>query len=286
MNVYSWNTLHMIHELNHVQNSPICLAWNFYDRSCLTSEKNRIKAIMLQITGMLDSKKNTALCLQEVSGDLLLELQLFEKDFDIYWYKHTRIPRLDHHLVNLIDNPYVLQGEYLVTLVSKALGSKPHSFLQYGQPGKAALVVEIPLSPQSKLSGGQLLINTHISIVANGKKQLRWLLECYAKENVKKIIVGDYNKTRKELVTDLFISPSFREPETGLTTHMNGTCIDHILIDEATGSAEMKLCKITLVDQIQILSDLTTKKYVNHGAYNSMYADKISDHYPIRAIVT
>jgi hypothetical protein len=188
-NIYSWNTLHMIHEYNYNYNNSLVIP-NFLN------EKNRINMIVKRIKSLFDN--NFIISLQEVNGDLLNELQQIDK-VSIIFYKLERKPRLKNYDIKIYDD----ENEYLVILLyNKDIKLDYNIFEeQYIDPGKAALIIYIK-------NYDLCIINTHLPIDDfygnhyNGTYSLE-LLNKYILEYNRTIINGDFNKTYKLLIESL-----------------------------------------------------------------------------------
>ena len=185
--IYSLNTLHIVHEINYNSSSSFIL--NKY-----RNEQDRINDICTKIKSLL-LDDFLIICLQEVSGDLLVELlkicKLMNNNLTIYYYKIPRIPKCKYNIYN--NN-----NEYLVTMVYDNLEKNNFytEFIQYPDPGKSALIIFI-----NKLD--ICCINTHLPINNYNDQYYLEFLKYYINNYKNCLIIGDWNKSRFNIIQDL-----------------------------------------------------------------------------------
>lgn len=188
--IATWNTLHRYHEEKYVPKSKVLSAY--------PSESQRIKDQLKMIKKISKKNKNIIICLQEVSGDLLDQIELHYSDnYIIHHYKHNRTPK------KVIKKHYKDEGEYLVTMISTSFTMNTEiniDFKQFEKKGKALL--------SSILFDKFIIINAHISAFREGEKELidqvynafmKQYIECDILSNI--ILCGDFNRTLFETLS-------------------------------------------------------------------------------------
>jgi hypothetical protein len=187
--LYSWNVLHIIHELNHaIDSSPVLRKY--------PQEQTRLDDIVNTISKLI--KSDTIFCLQEVPCDLLDTLGHKLKDCAILGYRYSRIPKLKNpKLINPYDEP----AEHLVTIIHNDLLNNHEpttNTVQYADAGKAALLVDLPTVT---------IINTHVPAAMGTKGRINAFkqLHKFMVDNkiTNYILAGDMNASDIEIKTDL-----------------------------------------------------------------------------------
>ena len=183
--VKSWNVLHGVHEFNYqFQTSPVLKKYQCqYDPSkgYLASnyahlENQRIRDLAKTIKNELQF--NVVACLQEVPGNLLDLLKIENPDYICYSYKYPRLPILK----NLSGQLYSNSAEFLVTMAHKSLPINQVQTIQFDDPGKACLFLEM-----KDLS----ILNTHLSFGIERNKALDQIFAAAIAKNF--VLVGDMN---------------------------------------------------------------------------------------------
>jgi hypothetical protein len=239
--VISWNVLHRIHEIKYRFEDSVEL--KIYPR-----EEDRIKK-QIEILKKNLTGEYVICSLQEVSGDLLSAVENhFNDTFNIFGYKHPRIPTLvrsDGTLEPKVANipaPYTNPAEFLVTLVSKSIKLPiDQYFIQLKRTvatdkspvgeyeGKAALVL--------KLNNVLTIINGHFPIRNDIDIYMKDVFDDYVikKENRDFLIMGDFNSPFNIIYKEFKKRPKLKitgfakipKNEYSLTTHPVN--IDHII---------------------------------------------------------
>lgn len=172
--IFSWNVLHIVHEINHCSDSSLVIK----DGKTI-NEVLRIEQIIKQINDVYDPS-NTFICLQEVPGDL--RDKLIELKFNFYEYQLPRMPSVRN---SRFKNTKVYSNfaEYLITIVPKDL-TFTHSAVQYIDQGKSCLIVK-----NDKFS----ILNTHLPF--NAVERVDSLTKVYKAMSQQNnyILVGDTN---------------------------------------------------------------------------------------------
>jgi len=223
LRIISWNVLHIIHELNHVDNS-IVIQNN-------PDECKRINDIYNKIFSLLDN--NTIICLQEVPMDLLNLLIVHNDIYNIEFNKYTRLPCLKNNKTELtngktselssevsvptlvgrktdelyssvsvptkvgrkIVNPYNNCSEHLVILYPLTYIANDVIFLEIKDSSKGYLIL--------KLNNNITIVNVHvptISLINERTALMNELLNVIKDDNF--IIIGDFNSKKYVLKND------------------------------------------------------------------------------------
>lgn len=244
----SWNVLHIIHELNYSYDCSFVL------EKWINKEVDRLNALAKIIVKYASDTK-AVVCLQECPGDLLniiCQMNTFG-DFSVHSYKYGRDPKLKNHLAT---NPYNECTEYLVTLVGKHHLVNSTNIVQFEDPGKASLIVNI------EVSGKPVSIsNIHCPFGISRNVAFQQLLtELNDKEY---IIIGDMNSEQWE-IDKIFdkklytfsgitkptrIAKTIRKTRKGDEIVIKETTIDHMIGTNSTNFTQ------TFVESNNNLSD-------------------------------
>jgi endonuclease/exonuclease/phosphatase family metal-dependent hydrolase len=252
LNVYSWNVLHIIHELNHASNSSHIL--NKYK----DKEDTRLFD-MLSIISKYLVDTNSIICLQEVPSEFTNMLETYIKTnslkFDVHTYTYPRNPILKNQK---LKDPYNLLGENLVTILPQEYKVKHKETLQFEDKGKACLVLSTSYFA---------ILNVHMPFGKQSQIAISMIEDCLSNKLKQEFILcGDFNKEFKYLKADLkgyylsktyitkFDKPTRKCLENKETKYSN---LDFFVV-----SPKIKICDSKVLDQ-----------------------DDISDHYPIHALV-
>lgn len=148
--VISCNALYINHESWFIgQSSPVLLAYsgngikdNIPSRQTTnivpTKENDRIKDLVIKCNELLNTSEQIIICLQEVSGDLFMELKEIQ-NVEIDACCHLREPKAEHW-----QHQYSDPKEYLV-IIAKNFKGKLLSVdnIRFNDEGKAVQVVQI-----------------------------------------------------------------------------------------------------------------------------------------------
>lgn len=182
--LYSWNVLHIIHELNYAYDCSFVL------ENWLNKENNRLDR-MARIIVKYASHPKAVVCLQECPGDLLNminNMNIFG-DFSVYSYKYGRDPKLKNHIAT---NPYSECTEYLVTLIGKHNLVNSTNIVQFEDPGKASLIVNINVV-------GKLVSIANIHCPFGTSRNVAFQQLISELNGNEYIIIGDLNSEQWEL---------------------------------------------------------------------------------------
>lgn len=209
MRITTWNVLHRVHAVN----------WSEAPIERFPDERARIAAIADRIGSWLDGDVD-AVCLQEVSGDLLARIRDAVGDrVQIFDHCFTRVPAFHDGRHAELDDP----REHLVILVSGEDARFAGSSTFDTDPGKGYVGVAI---------GDLLLVCTHVSSKERGPAQLEALADV-TKDAPRVVIAGDFNAPC-ELVSahlgDGFVLSDVSEWTRILTDGRGGKTIDHVAV--------------------------------------------------------
>lgn len=252
-NIYSWNVLHIYHELKYSKDTSLIL--EKYDIvKNLDNEKNRLNDIYQMILSFMH-ESNCFICLQEVPGDIIkiLKNDLDKNNYSIFYHTYPRIPQ---NTTNQ-PNPYNDSCENLVILCPKTENRNyQHNIIEFDK-GKACQIlsfdstciinIHCPFDKQSKIALSNLkkyLCNNfpsdqHIIMSGDMNKNYNQLIKEYNELNIKMAVIKTDNYTRK-----------WRENETTINTSS---------IDFFSVTSGIKV--------------ILTKSFIEND---------ISDHYPIK----
>ena len=249
--LYSWNVLHIVHELNYAFDCSFVLdLW-------LNNENERLNQLA-KIIVKRASYENAVVCLQECSGELLKMLYEMNthNDYSIHKYKYGRNPHLKNYLAT---NPYPSNNctEYLVTLVGKNISVNNTSVVQFTNTGKASLMLNINIGEKHVL-----IANIHCPFGSSRNIAFEQLLEEINMHNF--VIIGDLNSEMWELKKifcddNLYNFSNIKRP-TRIAKFIKKTKKgDEIILRESTldhmiGSKNITFCKI-VVEPNNSLSD-------------------------------
>jgi endonuclease/exonuclease/phosphatase family metal-dependent hydrolase len=245
MFLYSWNILHIIHEIKHVGNiSAVINQYKILNN--FGNENNRQKDIINNLKLFLETDEPTIICLQEVPNDYLEELKTIP-NIKIFEYKYSRLPTLPSQYKN---SPYKNNSEFLVILTKNI--ENPHSFdvIRFSDPGKACISIKVDETNYC---------NVHMPFKDD---EFQNSLELVVKKfiNEKTVICGDFNKTHfwiNKLLSNIKISNNlgilaeniFQLVENNTTTHItinkdkteNKKIYDHYLLGGFNAVSEKNL---------------------------------------------
>lgn len=247
MNIYSWNVLHIIHEINYANNSPILYQY--------PDESKRIYDIYTYLHDIIASNADNlyAICLQEVPGDLLI---LLHQKYRVFYYRYERVPTLKNEA---IYNPYMDGYEYLVTITNVHIWT--YNIIQFHNPGKAALIITF------NLDNGKLMhiANIHLPYddntffikenkENNALKQIKNYFDIY---DYNYILAGDMNTDESHMTNNLNRCnfSNFYLPHLNDTTYKNITGnkkIDHFIVSNAIYSLQTNVFDNNLSDHKMI----------------------------------
>lgn len=248
IHVTSWNILHIMHEIKFVGKESIPIsAFDIYDNRA--NEKIRMNAILATINKYLTASETdpVVVCLQEVPGDYLTELNKLEH-VTVVSYKYPRTPSLKS---GMGANPYTDINEYLVTLVRNVTPTAL-PVVQFEDPGKASMAVTV---------NGVTIHNVHMPF---GDAHLSKALSQIDVSSGKHIICGDFNSAPNYLGL-MFHGSRGKLVENKITTHKtikNGTITpkiyDHfVLYDLSTTGVEVRVEEVNTSDHFPITIDVT-----------------------------
>ena len=249
LHFYSWNVLHIIHELNYCFDNSLILD-KYQIVQDPSNEQKRLKEIMNMINTFMKND-NTFILLQEVPYDLfqLIEKQANQKEskFGVYAYFYTRIPINRSKLADSYQNT----SECLVTIYPRNLGDFSEESVIF-DASKACQIIS---------NNRFCVINVHLPFGKNRAQALKIIFqsidEKYQKQQI--IMGGDMNMTYQELKqeinkTDLSIVK---------TNHYTRKWIENNKIRTQTIDFFMT------TDQVKVISR------------KSLIDNDLSDHYPI-----
>jgi hypothetical protein len=133
--LFSWNLLHIMHEINYVGYSSLVL-------KAYPDESDRLKRIVEYIKNVYDSNERVVINLQEVPGDYLEELTNLFQD-NICKYTYPRVPKFKSDLSNH-EPVYKVPTESLVSIY-KGVQLVGFNATEY-ESGKAGLSLDCVLS--------------------------------------------------------------------------------------------------------------------------------------------
>jgi endonuclease/exonuclease/phosphatase family metal-dependent hydrolase len=244
---YTWNVLHMIHEIKYCLNdSHIIAKYSIRDDSA--NEQKRLDDIVNEINTCFTKhdNKSVIMCLQEVSGDLLNKIKN-TLNCAIYSYQVARIPK---DITK--SNVYIDNSENIVILVSHDLNNTfwPPMPIQFQDSGKAALVVRLE---------HYTIVSIHVPFGDDGVCALKNLFNQITL--LKPIIIaGDFNKEQNRLLEDfknIQVFDCLRQSTTDLSytyKRPNKTSvIDHVFVFDVADRLTIKSNNV--IDEDKDLSD-------------------------------
>ena len=226
--LYSWNVLHIIHELNYA--SDCCYVLDNW----LNNESERLREIA-KIIVKHSSYSKAIFCIQECPGDLLNLLHELNthNDFTINTYRYPRHPKIKNHNAT---NPYIDSTEQLVILLGKDIMLRELKSIQFEDPGKASLIAKINIFDKN-IS----IANIHCPFGPSRSVAFKQLLEEIIDDTY--IIIGDMNSDENE-IKKMFndkkyvfsniskptrIAKSIRKTKKGNVIEIRETIIDHVI---------------------------------------------------------
>jgi len=217
----TWNVLHRVHAVN----------WNEQPAQTFPDEAVRIAGVTALVVSLLAD--GAAVCLQEVSGDLVASLRTAIGQKELHVHRYPRMPRLrDGGAPPGLHDP----AEYLVTIADRASRTwRAATFAT--DPGKGFLAVELP--------GGVVVVNTHVSARERGAEQMQLLGQTARLAPAGAVVLGDFNATcdlvRAGLGEPLDLSePPGDRPTRVATPPQPSKRIDHVVAFGGTvASAEV-----------------------------------------------
>lgn len=226
MLIYSWNILHIVHEIKHVGNiSAVLNQYNILNN--FDNEKQRQSEIINKLKLFLETNEQIIICLQEVPSDYLEEFKTIP-DIKVFDYKYSRLPSLPSQFRK---SPYKNISENIV-IITKNI-ENPHNFniIRFSDPGKACISIKV-----DEIN----YCNVHMPFK---DEEFQNSLELVVKQfnNQKTIVCGDFNKTQfwiNKLLSNIKIPNSFQLIENNEITHItinkdkteNKKIYDHFLI--------------------------------------------------------
>lgn len=204
MLIYSWNLLHILHEIKHASaNSKVLTYYNILSNRM--NEKQRQTEIISKLKSFLSTSEPIIICLQEVPFDYYQELNQLE-DITIYNYSYPRIPSCSG------TSPYLNNSELLL-IITKNIETGKSKITRFADPGKACLSIQI---------GETIYCNVHMPFK---DEEFKSALELVLRDNKgeKLVICGDFNKTAfwiTKILSQIKTDQSFKLVENNLTTHI------------------------------------------------------------------
>ena len=183
MKIYSWNVLHMIHEINYSEESLVLERYKITD-NC-KNEQYRLNDIFKTILNI--TEQDTVVCLQEVPGDLLARLNQIP-NVKIFAYKYPREPRIKSSNIKLYED----KCEYLVTIIHEKAGTNitQCETIQFDYAGKACQITKI----------NQLyILNVHIPFVKLQRNDALNQIFSFLINKTDYVIIGDMNMSASDL---------------------------------------------------------------------------------------
>lgn len=245
LRIISWNVLHIVHELNYVDNSPVIQKYPI--------EKNRIELIYKKIMLMIDG--STIISLQEVPFDLLQLLLNNKNNYNIEFHKYRRLPSIKNPD---IVNPYIDSSEHLVTIYPIKLFPIIKSSFDLDNQSKGALII--------KFNNGITVVNVHVPIIQQNiyipddsrKTLFKTIINTVKDDNY--IIIGDFNSKNYQLKKDMYFNKNIIIPKIDGNTRkciknnkIVYTKLDHIILNNIDYI-------ITFIDNEE--DDLSDHKYI------------------------
>jgi hypothetical protein len=234
--LYSWNVLHIIHELNYA------LDCSFVLDKWLNNENGRLNQIA-KIIVKYASQEKSVICLQECPGDLLQILNAMNRgEYIINNYQYGRTPKLKNHLAT---NPYVDITEHLVTIVGRNINVDDTQIVQFDDPGKASLIINVNVGTQNIL-----IANIHCPFGSSRNVAFNKLLVEIGTNRF--IIVGDLNSEQWELELmfdkTIYKFSNIKEPtriakSIKKTKKGNEIIVRETILDHLIGSTDVKFLK-------------------------------------------
>lgn len=249
--LYSWNVLHIIHELNY---SYDCSYVIDKSQEILASEIYRLDVIAKLIVKYA-SKEKSIICLQECPAKLLeniINLNTYG-DYVVHIYKYKRTPKLKNHRV---ENPYTDCSEYLITLTGKNIFVNNVNNVEFEDSEKGSLVIDVNIDkknifianihcPFGKLRNSafeklKIELGSKDYIIIGDLNSEQWELEKIFNKNIYKFT--NINKPTR-------ISKSIKKTKKGDLVVTTESVLDHMI-----GTINIVFSKI-FVEQNIMLSD-------------------------------
>jgi len=245
MLIYSWNILHILHEIKHASgNSKVLSHYNILSNK--NNEKLRQTDIINKLKTFLLTTEPIIICLQEVPYDYYEELKQIQ-DITIYNYTYPRTPSC------FGISPYKNNNELLLIIVKNIVGNPSSIITKFSDLGKACLSIQIE---------DTIYCNVHMPFK---DEEFRNALELVIRNNKaeKLVICGDFNKTAfwiTKILSQIKTDKIFRLIENNQTTHItlnkdnseNKKIYDHFLISGFDNEVSFKVEPLDYSDHFPI----------------------------------
>ncbi len=226
MKLFSWNILHIMHEINYV--GPESLVITTYP-----NEQDRFIAIVKLILDEYNNHEQIVINLQEVSGDYLNKFkELFGKN--VFYHTYDRIPTFKNAFQPKV---YDDSSESLVTIV-RGLNVVDTNVINF-EKGKSALVLNF--------DNDTTVYNVHMPF--------KWANSVKIETDKYVYVTGDFNCDDSEVLSQYPTCYVFKNDFKTFITRRNGVTItekyDHILSNKNV-SNNVHVTKTDLSDHFPV----------------------------------